>query len=288
MQLRRHPDLHLTEALDATLKRADTSMPLDVRSAKLVVFSDLHRGAGNSADEFLRTETTYLAALWRYFQAGFTLVSLGDMEDLWKEPPARVIATHRASLQLERSFHLQGRYLRFWGNHDESWGNSQSVLRWLHPVYGDALRIYESLRMKVVDGTRHLGELLFLHGHQGTWDGERLSTVARPVVRHIWRLVQLCTGWSSNQPENVLTMSRGENIMQDWAMRNGLKMVTGHTHRPMVRRRYLNSGACCFSDGSITGLEIDSGEVRHIQWNLSGSTPNSIVISHAPLVSVLA
>lgn len=29
---------------------------------------------------------------------------------------------------------------------------------------------------------------------------------------------------------------------------------------------YFNSGCCCFSDGDITGIEIDSGKIRLIKW----------------------
>lgn len=38
--------------------------------------------------------------------------------------------------------------------------------------------------------------------------------------------------------------------------------------------RYFNSGCCCFSDGDITGIEIENGKIRLIKWS-SQNTGNA-------------
>ena len=34
----------------------------------------------------------------------------------------------------------------------------------------------------------------------------------------------------------------------------------------MDQPSYFNTGCCCFADGDVTGLEIDSGEIRLVRW----------------------
>lgn len=55
---------------------------LDLSSDRYIIFSDLHKGARNRADDFRRTERAYNAALAYYFEMGYTLVVLGDARDV--------------------------------------------------------------------------------------------------------------------------------------------------------------------------------------------------------------
>ena len=89
---------------------------------RYIIFSDQHRGARNGADDFESAEETYMAALAWYFEHGYTLIVLGDAEELWQETPAAVVEAYGACLALEAKFHGAGRYLRVWGNHDDDWG----------------------------------------------------------------------------------------------------------------------------------------------------------------------
>src|SRR3954462_8121231 len=94
---------------------------LDLRTARLVVFSDLHKGGRDGADDFLRCERAYAAALAFYLESGHRLVVLGDAEELWENRPDGVLAAYEDVLRLEAEFHRAGRYERFWGNHDDEW-----------------------------------------------------------------------------------------------------------------------------------------------------------------------
>ena len=46
-------------------------------NSRIIVFSDQHRGAKNGADDFMKAETAYLAALDYYFEKKFQYISLG-------------------------------------------------------------------------------------------------------------------------------------------------------------------------------------------------------------------
>ncbi|MBO9618286.1 MAG: metallophosphoesterase [Niabella sp.] len=51
---------------------------------------------------------------------------------------------------------------------------------------------------------------------------------------------------------------------------------------------YFNSGCCCFSDGDITGIEIESGQIRLIKWETKGNDPGRTVLEEMPLTDLVA
>ena len=102
-------------------------LPLDLdTNRKYVLFSDQHKGAGDGADEFRKCKGAYETALQHYRTSGFTLILLGDVEELWEQGFKAVRKEYDAILQLEGSF-TAGRYLRVWGNHDDYWIDDQIV-----------------------------------------------------------------------------------------------------------------------------------------------------------------
>jgi predicted phosphodiesterase len=51
---------------------------------------------------------------------------------------------------------------------------------------------------------------------------------------------------------------------------------------------YFNSGCCCFNDGDITGIEIESGLIRLIKWSfLQSGSPERIVLEEMKLETLL-
>ena len=40
-----------------------------------------------------------------------------------------------------------------------------------------------------------------------------------------------------------------------------------------MKPSYFNSGCCCYSDGDITGIEIEDGRIRLIKWSLKKGMP---------------
>jgi predicted phosphodiesterase len=226
-------------ALDAAYARAHErpAHRFDMYADRLIIFSDQHRGARNGADDFLRSERAYNAALAYYHRLGHTLVVLGDAEELWEEFPWSVTRAYAHTLTLEGRFHKDGRYLRVWGNHDDDWNNADSVARYLTPFFGEGLPVPESLRLTISDGLQELGTLFLLHGHQGDATSDHLAWLSRWVVRWVWRPIQRLFRISLNTPSKDWQLREKHNIaLYSWAEKQaGLVLVAGHTHRPVFK-----------------------------------------------------
>lgn len=235
----------VAEALDRAYQRAAEAdgghpRPLDVGTARYVIFSDQHKGMRDGADDFRCCERAYNAALAYYFAAGHTLVELGDVEELWEGRPGPVVATYKYSLELSARFHNAGRYLRFYGNHDDAWAFPDQVARHLHPIFGDALTVHEGMRFRIVDGDRELGFLFMVHGHHGTRTSDRFGRLARIPVRLFWRPIQRVFGASLNTPATHWVLRERHNVaMYAWASSRRVALIAGHTHRPVFTSETL-------------------------------------------------
>lgn len=231
-------------ALEAVFRRAlqqeqdEGQRVIDINSAKLVIFSDHHKGNRDDADDFRLCERAYNAALAYYDRLGYTLVLLGDVEELWKEWPETVVKAYRHTLELERKFHEDRRYLRLWGNHDDAWRHPDLVKQWLIPALGDIpVKVYETLLLHVQDGEEELGRILLVHGHQGTFDSDRIAPLSKLGARYLWRPVQRLFKIRLNTPARdfVLRFAH-ESAMYSWACEQTKQvLIAGHTHRPVFK-----------------------------------------------------
>ena len=229
----------VAKALDAALARVIASgdvLQLDIQSDQFVIFSDQHKGSRDGADDFQVAEPTYNRAIAYYNRMGYTLLTLGDVEELWEECPRPILRAYQNTYALEAQFHAAGRYLRFWGNHDDNWRYPEQVEEYLAPAYGlEPLTIREGLLVNVKSGAEHLGKLFLVHGHQGTLDSDRFADFSRIMVRHLWRPFQRLTKIPSNTPATNWRLRQSHNIaLYSWSVQqDNLILVAGHTHRPV-------------------------------------------------------
>jgi len=306
-------------ALDRALSRARQAGPVSLTSAsRVVIFSDHYKGGRDRADDFLPCEPSYLTALDYYFQKEFNLIILGDAEELLEETIPRVIDAYPNVLQSEARFYPD-RYIRFSGNHDNAWEIESLVRQYLDPFF-PGIEIRKELILEFRDELDKQGEILLLHGHQGTLDGDVFDFLP-PRVLPLYRQFQDKTGLGHTSPSrDAFERSLQDNQMYTWAsQQEKLILIAGHTHRPIwgsmthlerlmaqfdallhmqpqpenyksesarlqddIQRRvkidppkadtiktrpcYFNTGCCRFSDGDITGIEIDGGDIRLIKW----------------------
>jgi UDP-2,3-diacylglucosamine pyrophosphatase LpxH len=233
----------IAEGLEKTFSNPSHTMSLELDSLRLVLFSDLHRGARDGADDFQRCERAYNAALAYYFRSGHTLCLLGDVEELWECRPSTVLDKYKHTYELERSFRQAGRYWRIWGNHDDLWSHRSAVEKFLGPPIGLDVPFWESLRLEVKDHGTRLGELFFVHGHQGTGASDRFGGISRLAVRYIWRNFQRVTKVASTTPAKDWELrQKHEEAMFRWALTKrelGLILFAGHTHRPVFKSESL-------------------------------------------------
>ena len=189
---RKHPldtpaQRRINRALSRALQvaRQEHGLPLD-ETSRFIIFSDLHKGAGDDADDFLPCKATYLKALDYYYENGFTLLLLGDVEELWENRPEEVMATHNDTFTSEGRFFPE-RYLRVVGNHDDTWNDPAAVAAHLdkrHP----GVKILPGVVLEYEDEAL-FGELLLVHGHQGTLDSDTLAQFS-PRLLPLYRQLQ--------------------------------------------------------------------------------------------------
>jgi UDP-2,3-diacylglucosamine pyrophosphatase LpxH len=228
-------------AMDGALQRAlkqereQGEFIIDLDKSKYIIFSDHHKATRKGNDDFKASERAYNAALAYYYIMGYTLIALGDVEELWEERTNPVINSYHHTLELEAQFSKAGRYLRFWGNHDDDWRYPERVTEALWPIYGAGLAVQEVMVMRIHSRGSLIGSLLLAHGHQGTLDSDDLRPIARPFVRRIWRPLQRITKIPSTTPATDWRLRRDHNAaLYNWSARqNKLVLIAGHTHRPI-------------------------------------------------------
>ncbi len=230
----------LAKGLSRVLKAARESGPIPLAEKhRYVIFSDHHKGAGTDADDFKACKETYLAALDHYFDRNYTLILLGDSEELWEESIERVQATYGDVFDSEKRFHQQDRFMKLFGNHDNNWASKGQIAKHLHPMF-PGLEVSEGLVFTYAGPTpENSGEVFLAHGHQGTLDSEVFPSVSRFFVRTVWRTVQIVTKYSGTQPSKSDEL-RGEHdtLMYDWAAKQGkVLLIAGHTHQEIWSSR---------------------------------------------------
>jgi hypothetical protein len=211
---------------------------LQAADARIVIFSDQHKGRRDGADDFLRCEPAYCAALAWYFEQGYALYVLGDVEELWENDPEPVLAPktgYPEVLELEAEFHRAGRYERFFGNHDDLWSHAGPVAEHLHDRF-PGLRVREALKLRLARPGAPDGTVVLVHGHQGTADSDRWRLPSRLFVRFAWRPIQRKSGYTGVTPARDYTLRAKHDLaMSAWAGAHPDKpvLITGHTHRPV-------------------------------------------------------
>ncbi|GJM41713.1 MAG: hypothetical protein DHS20C20_19950 [Ardenticatenaceae bacterium] len=213
---------------------------LDEDHPKYIIFSDQHRGGRNGADDFQASERAYNAALAYYFEMGYHLIALGDVDELWEERPSKVLKNYGRSLELEAIFHEDGRYHRVFGNHDDIWKYGRLVNHYLQGKFGNKkLTIFESLRISVQKSGHEVGEFYLAHGHQGSIESDYLTHLSRWFVRYFWRYFQQITKKRLNTPATNWQKRKRTNVaMYNWAAaQENLVLITGHTHYPVFESK---------------------------------------------------
>lgn len=257
--------------------------------SKFIFFSDCHRGDNSFADEFANNRNIYFHALKQYFNKGFHYIELGDGDELWENIQFEsIFEAHKNVYQLLRLFYVDNRLHLIWGNHDMVYKDSKVVQKNLHtyfePIDGrekalfDGLVYHEGLILEH-EGT---GQEIFLcHGHQADWWNYTFWRWSRFMVRILWKPLQV---WGIADPtspaKNYKELIRIEKRLKKWILSRNLTMtIVGHTHRPRFPEPgeipLFNDGSCVHPR-SITGIEIENGQITLIKWLISTSEEGNL------------
>ena len=232
-------------------------------NTRIIIFSDHHRGAKNGADDFMKAETAYLAALDYYFENKFQYISLGDSEELWENTLSQVKKNNTLTFEAEKRFILKDKFFKVFGNHDLYWDNSPIASQQLKAIYGKKLRVFEGIILEKDNKEVHIPEkktndpfsifkikpdadnealpiadcpltIFLTHGHQGdaSSDGNWFSKF---FVANIWAPLQSYLRINFNTPAYDEDLKTAHNlIMYEWSAKyNNLVLITGHTHQPV-------------------------------------------------------
>jgi UDP-2,3-diacylglucosamine pyrophosphatase LpxH len=268
-------------AFDRALRRNRLRLPLGPRS-RIVICSDLHRGMGDWADDFLHNQALFEAALDHYNRRRFTYIELGDGDELVENTRWEAIVRSYGSLfRLLDLFHRDGRLHYLVGNHNLQMGKARwrekqlAKARMLIPGLWEGLAAQESLL---------LGDKIFLfHGHQADVLSTFLAPLSRFFMRTIRRFLKNVFGFKNplSVSQNPRKRSRVEQRILSWAASRRMVAVAGHTHRPVFmslgrqereagfegRPYYFNCG-CGVHPRAVTALEIEALTIRLVKWRI--------------------
>ncbi|AXT52346.1 serine/threonine protein phosphatase [Aquimarina sp. BL5] len=265
-------------------------------SSKFILFSDCHRGDNSFADDFANNRNIYFHALTHYYNEGFTYCELGDGDELWENLHFEIILrAHKNVYGLLQKLHAEDRLAMIWGNHDMVYRDPKHVKKQLSfyfdPKLGKDVPLFPGIEYHEAIILKHKDtqqEIFLLHGHQVDFMNYVGWRINRFLVRFLWRSLQVIGISDPTSPaKNYTEMIKVERRMKKWiANHRNQFTIIGHTHRP----RFPEAGELAlFNDGScvhprsITGIEIENGNITLIKWQIATTEDGTLKIIRVPL-----
>ena len=266
--------------------------PFDDNS-KLVLFSDVHRGVDNLADEFGRNKHIYNYALKYYYRNDFTYIEVGDGDELWESKEFQLIRNaHNVTFDTLRKFYADGRMHLIWGNHDMQRSDPEYVKKNYYTTKDEytemqedlfpGINIHESMILK----HRNTGQEIFVvHGHQGDLMNDQLWRFSYVLVRFLWRFLHIAgVKYAASPAKSRQKRHRIEKNFSKWTDRTGIMVICGHTHRPkfpsLSEPAYFNCG-CCIHPRGIQCIEIIYGKIYLVSWAMSSKNDGTLYIKRS-------
>ena len=203
---------------------------LETKNKKYAILSDLHIGNGSSIDRFKKNEQVALRALDYYYRNNYSLILLGDIEELWRFSLGEILKKYNNTIYKQIRKFGKDRVHRIFGNHDIDWQNTDPIRN-----SGEEDHLArEAIKLRDVYGR---DKILLVHGHQGTNDADTFSWLSKPVVRgyrYLEPLFLLQDGAAS--PSSKISSSFEKNRYK-WAKDNKSILICGHSHRAVFCSR---------------------------------------------------
>lgn len=247
-------------------------------NSRIIIMSDCHRGNGSWGDNFSNNQNLYFAALYYYYENGYTYIEIGDGDELWENRRIEdVIAAHSDAFWLMSLFYKNNRFFMMYGNHDIIKKDTRYTQTKCHSFYCDSVDSHIALfpGIEITEGLilqyyNSNNRIFLTHGHQADTLNDPLWKLARFLVRYIWRPLELIgvkdptSAAKNNDKKNAV-----EKNLVEWAKKHNQFMICGHTHRPVFPKvgetLYFNDGSCVHPR-CITGLEIRNGTIALVKW----------------------
>ncbi|MDR3597795.1 metallophosphoesterase [Clostridium sp.] len=264
-------------------------------NSKIVLISDIHRGDGGYADSLRQNRNIYKAALGFYYQNGYTLIELGDGDELWKNKDCLDIAYNYKDIFfiLDKFFDKDRLYLVY-GNHDIVKSNPEFIKR-QEKLFEEAgkgfgremiylyssIKFYEGiiLRYKPTND-----DIIAFHGHQVDFLNCDMWKLSRFLVRYVWRFMEGVAGFKepTSPANNYDKGTKIDDVLKKLAEKEKKVLICGHTHNDIFPEPdeglYFNDG-CCVFPSAITCIELTRGEISLVKWQIEVGKNDILYIS---------
>ena len=259
--------------------------------SKFILFSDCHRGDNSFADDFANNRNIYFHALSHYFSNGFHYCELGDGDELWENRNFHdILYAHKNVFMLMKQFHEAGRLHMIWGNHDMVYRDPNYVEKHLSTYFdekiGEDVELFCDLQYSeaiVLEHSDTKQEVFLAHGHQADWWNYTFWKWSRFMVRALWKPFQIMGIADPTSPaKNYKNLIKVEKRLKKWIKENDNRLtIVGHTHRPRFPKTndiaLFNDGSCVHPR-SITGIEIEKGDISLIKWQVATKEDGTLQI----------
>jgi predicted phosphodiesterase len=190
--------------------------------SRWVIWSDLHLGNGGKRDDFAPNGNLFYRVLVEhYYEKGFNVILNGDIEESQKFSLKKIVMRYRDIYKVLQKLHRRNKLFKLIGNHD------YKLSKLKKQPFG--LTVREALKLDF-----HHNTLFLFHGHQA----DHLSNKFRHLIDVFLRFVANPLGIKNYSVAfNNRKKFKLEQIFYDFAMRNKLLALIGHTHRPLFESR---------------------------------------------------
>lgn len=259
--------------------------------SKFILFSDCHRGDNSFADDFANNRNIYFHALQDYYKNGFTYCEIGDGDELWENIFFKdIFEAHQNVYALMKLFFNEGRLYRLLGNHDMVYKNKKYVEKnlfsYFDKITGKEAPLFPGIEFSeglILEHEQTGQEIYMMHGHQADWMNYVGWKFNRFMVRVLWRQLQVFGISDPTTPaKNYKELIKVERRTKRWIVENkNIFTIIGHTHRPRFPEpgdiALFNDGSCVHPR-SITGLEIENGEISLIKWQINTTEDGTLKV----------
>ena len=206
---------------------------------------------------------------------------------------SQIIEIHNNVFWLFSLFHRQNRLYLLYGNHDiekKKTGYSGRVCKTYfctdtqccEELFPD-FDFHEGL---ILENRSRSYRLYLTHGHQADFWNSTGWRITRFLVRYLWKpLEHFGVLDPTSAAKNYTRKDHVEQRLADYASKNNISLVTGHTHRPRLdpgAPSYMNTGSCVHPR-CITCIEIQGSTALLVKWTYDTRRDNSLYVSREVL-----
>jgi len=196
-------------------------LPLNIND-KYALFSDLHLGDGGKVDNFFHNEETMRLALKYYKNSGYSIILLGDVEELWQFKFTKIRNAYDKSIYEYLEKFPDNKVHRIFGNHDMEWGKLPA------PVVNN-----ENIPHGTPEAIMLDNYIFLVHGHQGDNLCDRKASHSRFWARLFKIIVPIAKifGYENYSATQSQIPKDRERLYYNKKKKKKIILICGHTHR---------------------------------------------------------